>query len=76
MTIKRGTNYIKFVAALPTTANKAGETIEAWRDYMGWHCRTIGDTQIYQATANLLRTIGGVVIAQSAEIPAGIEVYK
>ena len=64
MVIQRGTKYIKFVAAVATNANKAGDVLEAWKDYAGWHIRTVGSDKVYQTGANMIRTIAGRCIEQ------------
>ena len=69
MTIQRGTQYIKFVAARATNANKIGDVMEAWRDYGGWHVHTVECDTVYQTGPDMIRTIAGRCIEQSDTVP-------
>ena len=69
MVIQRGTKYIKFIAARATNGNKIGDVIEAWRDYSGWHIRTVGCDKVYQTGPNMIRTIAGRCIEQRDSNP-------
>lgn len=69
MVIQRGAKYIKFVASVATNGNKSGDVLEAWKDYAGWHIRTVGSDKVYQTTVNMIRTIAGRCITQREDNP-------
>ena len=65
MTIHRGSNYIKFISAINTTASNAGDVLEAWKDSCGnWHIYNPRDGIRYQGTPGIIRAIAGEELEQ------------
>lgn len=65
MVIHRNTNYIKFIAAVETNANKRGDILEAWKDnYNNWHIFNPVEGKSYAAYTSTIRAIAGSVIEQ------------
>lgn len=67
MLIHRNTNYIKFIAAINTTACNAGELLEAWKDDCGnWYVYNPKEGRRYQAYISTIRTICGECLEQGS----------
>ena len=65
LTIHRNTNYIKFRARIESTASKAGDILEAWKDSAGWHIWAPAEGKRYQGSPYVIRVLAGEVLEQS-----------
>lgn len=65
MAIHRKTNYMKLVASVRTNASEPGETLEAWKDYWGWHVWNPRTKKTFFCPLEILRATTGLILEQS-----------